>query len=130
MSKFLTIAAVLGFVGVVFGAFGAHGLEDRLISNGHLDTWQTATFYLFVHVLALFVLATGLGDRISGSLCWIGWFWTVGILIFSGSLYILAITDLSKLGMIAPFGGGCFLAGWGILAWFGYRNKRKSVENS
>jgi len=130
MSKFIGTTGLLGLLGVVLGAFGAHGLEERLIANGHLDDWGTATFYLFVHVLALFVLSICMRSYRSPVLKVIAWFWMGGIFIFSGSLYSLALTDISKLGIITPLGGVLFIAGWGCLAWAGFRNSMKSIEGS
>ena len=128
MTKFITIAGLYGFVGVLLGAFGAHGLEERLEANGHMEVWRTATLYLFVHALALFTLANC--QEVSKLMSWIGWLWTCGILLFSGSLYLLALTSVSKLGIITPLGGACFLLGWILLIWVSIRNGKTSVENS
>ena len=100
------IAAAVVFAGIALGAFGAHALEDRLAETGREDVWHTATLYHLIHGLALFVIAIA-APRPLGFV----WFLT-GILLFSGSLYTLALTDISKLGMITPFGGVAFPAGW------------------
>ena len=101
MSKFTVIAGILGFSGVMLGAFGAHGLEERLSANAQLENWRTATLYLFVHALALLAL-TGFGTKSGmGNLQRIAWFWVAGVILFSGSLYVLAVTNFSKLGMIS-----------------------------
>jgi uncharacterized membrane protein YgdD (TMEM256/DUF423 family) len=117
MLKFAVIAGVFGFLGVLLGAFGAHGLEERLSSNGHIDTWETATLYLFVHALAVLATAS-LGNtfKVNG-LHKVAGFWVAGVVLFSGSLYVLALTNVSKLGMITPLGGLCFLIGWALLVW-------------
>lgn len=125
MSKFTIIAAVLGGSGVVLGAFGAHGLEDRLTANGHLDHWRTATLYLFVHAIALLAVSAHGSARI---LRGVGWIWLAGAILFSGSLYVLSITDVSKLGMITPFGGLCFVIGWVLLGWNAATNRSNAVE--
>ena len=130
MSKFTAITGIFGFLGVMLGAFGAHGLEDHLSHDGQIENWRTATLYLFVHTLALFILSTKAEGACSKSFVKIAWLWTFGILIFSGSLYILAITGISKLGMITPIGGICFLLGWILLAWSGFRSGRVTIENS
>ena len=103
------IAAVLCFLAVVLGAFGAHGLRSTLEARGMLDAWNKAMFYHFIHAVALLVLA--LYGSLNRGACWL---LVVGILLFSGSLYLLAVTNLRWLGAVTPFGGLCFLAGW---AW-------------
>ncbi len=117
--QFIIIAAVLGFIGVALGAFGAHGLESTLVYNGHKDTFKTASEYQMIHALALlmvaWVLSTGKFDP--KHLTRAGYFFVAGTVIFSGSLYILAIFDLSIMGALAPIGGVCLLAGWGLLGY-------------
>lgn len=103
----LRIAALVLFLGISLGAFGAHGLADRLAETGRADNWETATIYLLVHGVALFAIALS-GARPLG----FGWF-LAGILLFSGSLYLLAVTGITKLGAITPLGGISFLIGWG-----------------
>lgn len=101
-----TAAAVI-FAGIALGAFGAHGLEDRLEATGRVDNWETATLYHLVHALAMFIVATTHPRAL-------GFFWFLaGIILFSGSLYALALTDYTKLGAITPLGGTAFLIGWG-----------------
>ena len=103
------IAAALCFVAVALGAFGAHALKATLQSSGMLDAWNKAVLYHFLHSLALLALALhGAGNRAA-------WFLlAAGILLFSGSLYAMALTNIRWLGAITPLGGLCFLAGW---AW-------------
>jgi uncharacterized membrane protein YgdD (TMEM256/DUF423 family) len=115
-SASIGIAAVLGFVAVAFGAFGAHALRGRL-SPEMLAIWKTANEYHFYHALALLLVgvlarqtpAPGLGVSAA---CFVA-----GTLIFSGTLYVLALTGLRWLGAITPIGGLLFLAGWAWLAW-------------
>lgn len=102
----LRIAATVVFLGIALGAFGAHGLADRLEETGRVDNWETATLYHLIHGLALFVIALHGGRRLGFS-----WF-LAGIVLFSGSLYALALTDVTKLGAITPLGGVAFLVGW------------------
>jgi uncharacterized membrane protein YgdD (TMEM256/DUF423 family) len=103
------IAAALCFLAVALGAFGAHALKSTLESHGMLDVWNKAVLYHFVHAVALFVLAIyGTANRGAWRLLF------AGILLFSGSLYVMALTNIRSLGAITPFGGLCFLAGW---AW-------------
>ena len=107
----LHIAALIGFPGVALGAFGAHGLHDRLVANDRIATWDTAAFYHLIHAVILVILAISFPRA---KLAFI--FFTIGISVFSGSLYILALTNVKKLGMITPVGGFCLLAGWVTLA--------------
>jgi uncharacterized membrane protein YgdD (TMEM256/DUF423 family) len=106
---FFRIAAALCFLAVALGAFGAHALRPTLESHGLLDVWNKAVFYHFVHALALFVLAL-LATVHRGA----GFLFLAGIILFSGSLYLMALTNVRWLGAITPLGGLCFLAGW---AW-------------
>jgi uncharacterized membrane protein YgdD (TMEM256/DUF423 family) len=97
----------MGFLAVGLGAFGAHGLKELLTRNGTVSIWEKAVFYHFIHTVMLFILAR-LSPRHLGP-----WFsFLAGILIFSGSLYLLAITNLKWFGAITPIGGLSFLAGW------------------
>lgn len=98
------VAGVMGLLGVALGAFGAHGLKNILATNDTAAIWQTAVLYHLIHAVASLWAA----DRAP----MIVWVWTVGILVFSGSLYILAITNMRWLGAITPIGGLFFLAGW------------------
>jgi uncharacterized membrane protein YgdD (TMEM256/DUF423 family) len=105
------IAAGLGFLAVALGAFGAHGLNSVLTANGRVETWQTAVLYHFIHAVMLLVLAQRKPVAGGPWLCFLG-----GILIFSGSLYVLAVSNVKWLGAITPIGGVLFLAGWAWLA--------------
>jgi uncharacterized membrane protein YgdD (TMEM256/DUF423 family) len=103
------IAAVLCFLAVALGAFGAHSLRSTLETHGMLDAWNKAVLYHFIHAIALLALAL-YGTINRGA--W--WLLLAGIFLFSGSLYLMALTNLRWLGAVTPFGGLCFLAGW---AW-------------
>jgi uncharacterized membrane protein YgdD (TMEM256/DUF423 family) len=105
----IRIAAALCFLAVALGAFGAHGLKQILEMQGMLDVWNKAVLYHLIHAIALLVLAL-YGAAARGA--W--WLLFAGIFIFSGSLYVMALTNLRWLGAITPIGGLCFLAGW---AW-------------
>ena len=100
------------FLGVVLGAFGAHGLEQVLEDNKRAETWETAVLYHLVHGLALLVM--GLFPTPPRGVCIS---FIAGTLLFSGSLYVLSLTNITKLGIVTPFGGMAFLAGWGILVF-------------
>ncbi len=114
-NRVLVLTACNGFLVVLLGAFGAHGLE-AMLSPERLETWQTAVQYHMFHTLALF--GTGLLIN-SGSVPRIFYgsaqLFLAGILLFSGSLYVLALTGISWLGMITPAGGLAFLGGWGLM---------------
>jgi uncharacterized membrane protein YgdD (TMEM256/DUF423 family) len=103
------IAAALCFLAVALGAFGAHSLKGTLEANGTVDAWNKAVLYHLAHAIALVALA--LSGTMNRGACYL---LLAGVLIFSGSLYVLAITNARWLGAITPIGGLCFLAGW---AW-------------
>ncbi len=117
---FIFLGAINGFLAVAFGAFAAHALKN-LLSAGLLEVFQTGVEYQAMHALAL--LAAGLlgRDGRSRALKLAGWAFATGILLFSGSLYILALTDIRWMGAVTPFGGTAFLLGWGALAWHAAR---------
>ncbi|MDG9927853.1 MULTISPECIES: DUF423 domain-containing protein [unclassified Pseudomonas] len=120
---FLALAALAGFSGVALGAFAAHGLKGRL-SVEYLAVFQTGVQYQLVHALALFGVAL-LAERLPGRLVTAaGSLFVAGILLFSGSLYLLTLSGLGKLGMITPLGGVCFLAGWLCLGLAALRSGR------
>lgn len=109
------VGALMGFVGVGLGAFGAHGLKGRL-SPDMLAVFETGVRYQMYHALALLVVGA-LMTRLEGrAIVVAGWSFTAGILIFSGSLYALALTGVTMLGAVTPIGGVVFLAGWVALA--------------
>jgi uncharacterized membrane protein YgdD (TMEM256/DUF423 family) len=101
------IAALMGLLAVGLGAFGAHGLKEILARNETAAIWEKAAFYHFIHAVMLFILAA------RTPLPRLSWFsFLIGILIFSGSLYLLAVTNARWLGAITPFGGVSFMIGW------------------
>jgi len=116
---FLMLAAFFGFTGVALGAFAADGRKNRLTPE-YLAIFHTGVTYQLVHTLALLGIAL-LAIQIPGRLItWAGASFAIGILLFSGSLYLLTLTGVSKLGIITPFGGLAFLVGWlclGLAAW-------------
>lgn len=119
----LVIAGVCGALAVGLGAFGAHGLEPVLIKNGRLDTFETAVNYHFYHTLGLL----GLGILALYKPDWkyissAAWAMVLGILIFSGSLYVLSLTGITWLGAITPIGGIGFIVGWLLLAYAAMKN--------
>lgn len=120
LRTFLMLAAFFGFTGVALGAFAAHGLKNRLTPE-YLAIFHTGVLYQLIHTLAIFGVAI-LATQIQGRLVtYAGVAFTLGILLFSGSLYLLTLTGISKLGIITPIGGLCFLIGWFILGWMAWR---------
>ncbi|MFW6067264.1 MAG: DUF423 domain-containing protein [Myxococcota bacterium] len=117
---FLIVSGVYGFLAVALGAFGAHGLQrffDRVEDGARrAEWWATATQYHLVHAVALGVVAW-VATRVPGAAAAVaGWGFVLGVLLFSGSLYAMALTGTRWLGMVTPFGGLCMLVGWVALA--------------
>jgi uncharacterized membrane protein YgdD (TMEM256/DUF423 family) len=113
---FLFIGSIAMMLGVMFGAFGSHGLQGKL-SEKMLNAWNTGVHYHIIHAVGLLVIALMLEKLGSHSLVvWSGWFIFAGIILFSGSLYALSLTGISKLGIITPLGGTAFIIGWILLA--------------
>jgi len=115
---FLLIGAVLGFLGVALGAFAAHGLKNRL-SPEMLEVFDTGVRYHMYHTFAILIVAAAIGHIGNARLlAMAGWFFFAGILLFSGSLYALALTGAGIFGAVTPIGGVLFLIGWASLALF------------
>ncbi|MCM3764087.1 DUF423 domain-containing protein [Neobacillus niacini] len=115
MKTFIMIGAINAFLAVALGAFGAHGLKDKLDAH-YLDIWKTGVQYQMFHATGLMVVALLLGKAATSSLfTWSGWLMLAGIILFSGSLYVLSLTKIGPLGAITPIGGVCFLAAWVLM---------------
>ncbi|MVP00784.1 DUF423 domain-containing protein [Paenibacillus lutrae] len=117
MRLFLMLGSINAFLSVALGAFGAHILEER-ISADMLEVYQTGIQYHMMHALGLIVVAL-LADRLpksSGLVKIAGWAIFIGIILFSGSLYVLSLTGIKILGAVTPLGGVAFLIGWTMLA--------------
>ena len=125
--KIIVTASIFGFLAVIAGAFGAHGLQPYLKTH-QLEVWHTAVQYQFYHALALLFLAS-LGLTTDKLINTVYYLFTIGIIFFSGSLYLLACRDqiglawLWIMGPITPIGGLLFIAGWATLALAAFRNK-------
>lgn len=130
MRTWLFVAAVNGFVAVAAGAFAAHGLKGQLPSEA-LGWFETAARYQAYHALALLAVAwlASLG-RFRARVALAGWSFAAGIVLFSGSLYLLALSGASWLGMVTPLGGLGLLAGWGALASIGLSKAQPGSERS
>jgi uncharacterized membrane protein YgdD (TMEM256/DUF423 family) len=112
---FMFVGALMAFVGVGLGAFGAHGLRGRL-SPEMLAVFETGVRYQMYHALALLAIAALMARAEGRAMLVAGWSFTAGILLFSGSLYALALSGVTMLGAVTPIGGVAFLIGWAALA--------------
>ena len=109
---FLFFGSLFGFLGVAFGAFGAHALRSRL-SPEMLAVFETGVRYQMYHAFAILIVAAAIGRIGDASLLVLaGWFFVAGVLLFSGSLYVLSLSGVGVLGAITPVGGLLFLIGW------------------
>lgn len=115
MKVFIILGAALAGLSVALGAFGAHILESKLEPK-YLDTWGKAVTYQMLHAVGLLIVGILLGKVHSSSLLsWSGWLMFIGVVLFSGSLYVLSITKISMLGAITPLGGVAFIAAWVLI---------------
>jgi uncharacterized membrane protein YgdD (TMEM256/DUF423 family) len=112
----LVAGALLAGLAVALGAFGAHGLDGR-VTTDRLATFETGVRYHMYHALGLLAVGLLLRQRGGRVLRAAAWSFAAGVLIFSGSLYVLVLTDTPILGAVTPFGGVAFIAGWALLAW-------------
>jgi uncharacterized membrane protein YgdD (TMEM256/DUF423 family) len=117
---FYGLGAVLGALGVVAGAFGAHALRSR-IGPEMLAVFETGVRYHLIHALALLGVGWAATRWSSPAVPAAGWLFVTGVLLFSGSLYALAISGVRALGLVTPIGGGALIAGWIALAWAVWR---------
>jgi uncharacterized membrane protein YgdD (TMEM256/DUF423 family) len=118
MMNWTSVAAGLLALAVMLGAFGAHGLRGRLDAYS-MGVYEKAVFYHFVHAIGLLVVS--FMPRPSGTVCWL---LLAGIVLFSGSLYVLAVTGIGVLGAVTPLGGVAFIAAWMLLAFTAARSPR------
>lgn len=121
MKFFILSGAILGLLGVALGAFGAHALRATLTASGRLDTFETAVKYQFYHAIALVLIGIllqqfGSNPATARLLGWAGNSMLGGVLIFSGSLYVLCATGITWLGAITPIGGVLMIVGWALVA--------------
>jgi len=121
--RFFALGAMLAMIGVAAGAFGAHALKSRLTPD-MLAVFEVGVRYQLVHALALLAVAWAMTRWPGRAALYAGALFIAGIVLFSGSLYLLALTGERSLGAITPFGGVAFLAGWACLAWAASRSSR------
>jgi uncharacterized membrane protein YgdD (TMEM256/DUF423 family) len=125
-SVFLFLSAVCGVVGVAVGAFGAHGLK-AILSPEMLAVYKTGVDYQMWHALGLGLIAVFRQQAVESELLkWAGWLMFSGIILFSGSLYLLAVFDMKWLGMITPLGGLSFILAWIFVAVFAFQPRKIS----
>ena len=122
--KVLLAGAVLGLLGVALGAFGAHALKPFLLESGRLDTFETAVKYQFYHALALMIISVLMLVKNPRILKIAASLMLAGVTIFSGSLYILCLTNVGAWGAVTPIGGVLMIAGWGSLIYYGIKKAR------
>ncbi|MFJ7639630.1 DUF423 domain-containing protein [Peribacillus sp. NPDC097264] len=120
MKLFIILGALNAFIAVALGAFGAHGLEGK-IPDKYLATWNTAVDYQMFHAAGLLVIGLLAGKITSPLINWSGWMMFIGIIIFSGSLFVLSVTQIKVLGAITPIGGVSFLAAWILMIIAAYK---------
>jgi uncharacterized membrane protein YgdD (TMEM256/DUF423 family) len=118
-SVFWVLGSLFGLLGVAAGAFGAHGLQNR-VAPEHLAVFETAVRYQMYHALALLAVAWLVTHGGARTAVAAGWLFCAGILIFSGSLYILVLSGVRGWGAVTPIGGVAFIVGWAMLAWAGW----------
>lgn len=116
MKLFLFLGALNGLLAVALGAFGAHGLEGK-ITEKSLGIWEKAVNYQMFHTMALLVVGLLLGKIQHVGINWAGWLFFIGIVLFSGSLYIYSTSGIKMFAMITPIGGVAFLIGWVLLGY-------------
>jgi uncharacterized membrane protein YgdD (TMEM256/DUF423 family) len=114
-TTFFRAGALVAGLAVAIGAFGAHALQNLLLATGRADTFDTAVRYQMYHALALLFLGLAAAHYPQKILLWVGRLFIAGIIIFSGSLYLLCLLQLPILGAITPIGGVCFISGWLLL---------------
>lgn len=112
--RFVALGSAMAFLGIALGAFGTHVLKDRISTSG-IEIWKTGVQYHLIHAIGLVLVGILAGNLPAKSIKTVGWLMFSGIVIFSGSLYALAVTDVKILGAITPLGGLCFLASWATL---------------
>jgi uncharacterized membrane protein YgdD (TMEM256/DUF423 family) len=132
-NRLFFLAGLIGATGVIFGAFGAHALRDTLLQFQTVSLWQTAVLYHLLHAVALLALAAG-GEagttgRVRPSIAAAAVCWVVGTLLFSGSLYGLALGAPHALGPVTPVGGVLLLTGWVLVTIHGWRTSRNDGQH-
>ncbi len=126
-NRLIALGAINALLAVALGAFGAHGLQG-VLSEKALQTWHTGVDYHAYHALGLLLI--GLLSQSTPSILRAGYWMLAGILLFSGSLYLLSLTGIKLLGIVTPIGGTCFLISWGLVVWHTLHPKPSPEEHN
>ena len=114
---FLLSGSILGFLGVGIGAFGAHAFKPMLDASGRVDTFETGVRYLFYHAIALVLVGILSKEFPVKTVTYSGYSFLFGVLVFSGSLFLICFTGIKVFGAVAPIGGTLMILGWALLFW-------------
>ena len=114
---FLRAGSIFGAIGVMVGAFGAHALKEMLTASGRFETFETGVRYQFYHAIALVLVGILAKEFPAKTLTYSGYCFLAGILIFSGSLYLICFTGIKTFGAVAPIGGVLLVVGWLLMLW-------------
>jgi uncharacterized membrane protein YgdD (TMEM256/DUF423 family) len=126
--RFLALGSILAGLGVAAGAFGAHALKD-ILDPPMLQVFETATRYVMYHAFGLCIVSWAIDRYPEQRLEKSGWLFLIGILLFSGSLYVVSLAGIRWMGAVTPIGGVAFMTGWLLLAWGVWRNARACSVN-
>jgi uncharacterized membrane protein YgdD (TMEM256/DUF423 family) len=126
--RFLALGSILAGLGVAAGAFGAHALKD-ILDPPMLQVFETATRYVMYHAFGLCIVSWAIDRYPEQRLEKSGWLFLIGILLFSGSLYVVSLAGIRWVGAVTPIGGLAFMTGWLLLAWGVWRNARARSVN-
>lgn len=126
--RFLTLGSILAGLGVAAGAFGAHALKD-ILDPPMLQVFETATRYVMYHAFGLCIVSWAIDRYPEQRLEKSGWLFLIGILLFSGSLYVVSLAGIRWMGAVTPIGGLAFMTGWLLLAWGVWRDARARSVN-
>ncbi len=126
--RFLALGSILAGLGVAAGAFGAHALKE-ILDPPMLQVFETATRYVLYHAFGLCIVSWAIDRYPEQRLEKSGWLFLVGILLFSGSLYMVSLADIRWMGAVTPIGGLAFMTGWLLLAWGVWRDARARSVN-
>jgi uncharacterized membrane protein YgdD (TMEM256/DUF423 family) len=122
MKKIIAMGATVMWLGVALGAFGAHALKPYLLLHHTLDIWQTAVNYHVWHGISLLILASLYAQHTQRLYLWAAWIMLIGLLLFSGSLYLIALSKFAFLTLLTPLGGISLLLAWAIVIWTALRH--------
>lgn len=126
--RFLALGSILAGLGVAAGAFGAHALKD-ILDPPMLQVFETATRYVMYHAFGLCIVSWAIDRYPEQRLEKSGWLFLIGILLFSGSLYVVSLAGIRWMGAVTPIGGLAFMTGWLLLAWGVWRDARARSVN-